>query len=96
LGIHNEPGFTTVSPIPPRRQLIEQLIGLLTSTNDTDRSFVPFTGNGDDEVVLMVNNLGGLSELELSGIVREATAILASRLVIVQRVLVGAFMVSII
>ncbi|KAG2127281.1 dihydroxyacetone kinase [Suillus bovinus] len=35
------------------------------------RSFVPFKNDGTDRVVLLVNNLGGLSELELGGVVAE-------------------------
>ena len=69
------------------------MVGLLTSTSDGERSFVPFTGQGSDEVVLMVNNLGGLSELELGGIAREAVACLTSRGIKVQRLLAGTFMV---
>lgn len=40
----------------------------LTSTTDTERSFLPFEHDGKDEVVLMVNNLGGVSELEMGGV----------------------------
>ena len=62
MGIHNEPGARRLSPIPPLHELIPQLIENLTSTSDPDRSFVPFKGRGD-RVVLLVNNLGGTSEL---------------------------------
>jgi len=94
LGIHNEPGFKTVSPVPNRKALIDQLLEMLTSTSDPERSFVDFKNDGQDEVVLMINNLGGLSELELGGIARDATAALTSRKINVQRLLVGAFMTS--
>lgn len=92
MGIHNESGFTRLSPIPPLHSLIAQLFELLTSTSDPDRSFVPFKNDGSDEVVLLVNNLGGLSELELSGVAGEAVQQLEGKAK-VHKVLVGSFMV---
>jgi len=65
---------------------------MMTSTSDPDRSFVPFTGK--DNVVLLVNNLGGLSELELGAIVAESRNALESRGFMTSRVLVGSFMSS--
>lgn len=96
MGIHNEPGHARVSPIPPLAQLITSLLDLLTSTRDPERSFLPFgaPGSGNDEVVLLVNNLGGLSELEMGSIAREAVYQLRGRDIAVQRLLVGAFMAS--
>lgn len=94
LGIHNEPGFKTVSPVPSRKELIDQLLEMLVSTTDPERSFCNFHHDGNDEVVLMVNNLGGLSELELGGVAREALAALSARRVKTQRILVGSFMVD--
>jgi dihydroxyacetone kinase len=44
--------------------------------------------------VLLVNNLGGVSELELGGIVREATMAILARGVAVSRVISGTFMVT--
>ena len=96
MGIHNEPGHAHVSPIPPLDQLVTSLLDLITSTMDPERSFLPFgaPGSGNDEVVLLVNNLGGLSELEMGGIAREAVNQLSGRAIKVQRMLVGSFMVS--
>lgn len=91
MGIHNESGNRRLSPVPPLNELIPQLLDLLTSTNDTERSFLPFRGK--DEVVLLINNLGGISELELGGIVAETHRALAARGVVVHRVLAGSFMV---
>lgn len=92
MGIHNEPGNRRLRPVPPLNELIPQLVENLTSTTDPDRSFVPFTGKGD-KVVLMVNNLGGTSELEMAAIVSETTKDLARRNIGVERVLSGTFMV---
>jgi triose/dihydroxyacetone kinase / FAD-AMP lyase (cyclizing) len=67
---------------------------MLVSTSDPERSFGNFVGDGEDKVVLMVNNLGGLSELELGGISREALSSLNRRKIKTLRVLVGSFMVN--
>ncbi|KAI0343088.1 dihydroxyacetone kinase [Trametopsis cervina] len=93
MGIHNEPGARRVSPVPPLNELIPSLVDNLTSTTDPDRSFVPFTGQ-DDRVVLLVNNLGGTSELELGAIAREAKKVLDSKGTKVERVITGTFMTS--
>ena len=79
--------------MPSRKELIDQLLDMLLSTSDPERSFGNFKGAGEDEVVLMVNNLGGISELELGGISRETLSSLSSRKIKVQRILVGSFMV---
>ena len=38
------------------------MLKTITDTSDSDRSFVPFKGDGSDEVVLLVNCLGAISE----------------------------------
>ena len=93
MGIHNEPGHSRVSPIPPLRTLVSQLIEFIIKTDDPERSFLPFKNDGSDKVVLMVNNLGGVSELELGGIVNAAAEVLVEKRVTVERVLAGTFMV---
>lgn len=94
MGIHNEPGFTKVSPIPPASKLIENMVETLTSTSDPDRSYVNFKNDGTDRVVLMVNNLGGLSELEIAGATGHATSIVQKKGYKVERVLSGTFITS--
>ena len=92
MGIHNETGHRRLSPIPPLRELVPQLLEMLTSTSDPERSFLPFKGN--DEVVLLVNNLGGVSELEIGGIVQEVHKALRAKGIAVRRILSGTFMVG--
>ncbi|EMD38913.1 hypothetical protein CERSUDRAFT_81702 [Gelatoporia subvermispora B] len=92
MGIHNEPGNRRLSPVPPLHELVPQLVDALTSTTDPERSFLPFKGN--DRIVLLVNNLGGTSELELGGIVGEARKVFEARGVVIERVLAGTFMTS--
>lgn len=64
MGIHNEPGVKRLSSIPTSSELAKHLLKLLLDQNDPDRTFVPF--NPGDKSVLLVNNLGGISNLELS------------------------------
>jgi|SRR5882762_14000 dihydroxyacetone kinase len=92
MGIHNESGHERLSPAPPLKELIPKLLRMLTSTDDSERSFVPFKGK-DDCVVLLVNNLGGLSELEMGGIVGQVRKDLDAMGISVYRVLSGSFMV---
>jgi dihydroxyacetone kinase len=93
LGIHNEPGNKRI-PLGRLDDLIPQLIDLVANTSDTERGFLPFQNDGQDEVVLLVNNLGGMSELELSGVVSATQKVLQQRKIKVARVLSGSFMTS--
>lgn len=92
MGIHNESGTKRVSPMPTLHELVNQLLDLLLTTTDRERSFLNVKGSAD-EVVLLVNNLGGVSELEVSAITRAAVKNLGARKVKVQRILAGTFMV---
>ncbi|ORY76095.1 Dak1 domain-domain-containing protein [Protomyces lactucae-debilis] len=62
MGIHNEPGFQKIKT-PPANELVELLLKQLLDQHDQDRAFVPFKAN--DEVVLLINNLGAISNVEL-------------------------------
>jgi len=68
------------------------LLDFLTSVSDPDRSFLPFKGK--DSVVLLLNNLGSVSELELGGVVAEVRKELDARGFTVSRILAGTFMTS--
>lgn len=93
MGIHNEAGNKRVSPVPPMDQLVDQLLTMIISTEDEDRSYIPFRGGGQDRVVALVNNLGGLSELELGSISGEVVLRLRAKGLSVQRFISGTFMV---
>lgn len=41
-GIHNEPGIRKVSPLPSTEKVVDELLTAITSTEDEERSFVPF------------------------------------------------------
>lgn len=90
MGIHNESGYMRLSPVPELSKLVPQLLDLIMSTSDPSRSFIPF--KGQDNVILMVNNLGGVSELELGAIVAQARFDLEARGVFVSRILPGTYM----
>jgi triose/dihydroxyacetone kinase / FAD-AMP lyase (cyclizing) len=102
MGIHNESGAMRLSPAPPLRELLVQLLEMLVGA-DPDRSFLKFKaahglphGEEDtDDVVLMLNNLGGLSELELGLILTETRKVAQDRGMKIRRILCGTFMVSI-
>ncbi|KAJ5433001.1 Dihydroxyacetone kinase 1 [Penicillium daleae] len=67
MGIHNEPGSHRT-----KANLVETVSTMLTQLldpNDTDRAFLK--RNPDNEFVLLVNNLGGVSPIELAGITDE-------------------------
>ncbi|OCF31435.1 dihydroxyacetone kinase [Kwoniella heveanensis CBS 569] len=93
-GIHNEPGLLKLRPVPSASELVERMVALLTATDDPDRSFLSFKGDGKDSIVLMINNLGGISELELVALVTPILAAFARRGISVARLLTGTFMSS--
>lgn len=66
MGIHNEPGCRILSPQPTLPALIDLMLDQLLDTTDVDRAYVDFSDAED--VVVMVNNLGGTSPLEFGGI----------------------------
>lgn len=88
LGIHNEPGV--------RREKITTLEG--TVKNALDILFKPKTNMWHPEagqrVALMVNNMGGLSVLELEVIAEELVRQLGARDMLIERNLVGTFVTS--
>lgn len=68
LGIHNEPGVETLEPIPSVHDLIKnKMLKRLFKEEGDDTSFVDIKPK--DEILLLVNNLGGLSNFAISSIV---------------------------
>lgn len=92
MGIHNEAGIEKIK-LPKSKELIKKMLGYVTNMDDSDRAYLPFKHDGKDEVVLLVNNLGGGSELELSSIANDAVEELESQKVSVKRIMVGSVMV---
>ncbi|KAJ5356040.1 Dihydroxyacetone kinase [Penicillium concentricum] len=67
MGIHNEPGSHRVKF--DLVELVQSMLLQLLDHNDPDRCYV--TRKPEDEFVLLINNLGGVSPLELAGITDE-------------------------
>lgn len=57
---------------------MKQMLEFLLDPNDEDRAFVKFEKG--DEVVLLVNNFGGTSLLELQALAHEAVSQLSTSL----------------
>ncbi|KAL2783728.1 Dak1 domain-containing protein [Aspergillus keveii] len=93
MGVHNEPGLRTISPIPPPNELVKTMLEYALDPNDPERNFVTF--NPGDDVCLLVNDLGGLSTLEIEGLTQVTLEELAAVYDIKpSRIFVGCFETS--
>ncbi|RAL16758.1 Dak1-domain-containing protein [Aspergillus homomorphus CBS 101889] len=68
MGIHNEPGCYMLEPQPHISVLVDQMLDKLVNQSDEDAAYVRFNDAAD--LVLMVNNLGGVSNIELSAMTK--------------------------
>jgi dihydroxyacetone kinase len=91
MGIHNEPGSErTTSELPG---LVKTMLKYMLDQSDKDRAFLQV--NKGDDTVLLVNNLGGVSPLEMGGITAEVVGQLEQSYGIKpSRLLSGTFMTS--
>ncbi|KAF3064686.1 Dihydroxyacetone kinase 1 [Daldinia childiae] len=90
MGIHNEAGSGRKKVDLP--ELVGTMLSQLLDQNDKDRAFLNVNSN---EIVLLVNNLGGVSVLELGGITAEVAKQLRSSWGIQPvRILSGTYMTS--
>jgi len=91
MGIHNEPGSErTTSDLPGT---VKTMLKYMLDPSDQDRAFLSVSET--DETVLLVNNLGGVSPLEMGGITAEVVDQLHSTYSIKPlRILSGTFMTS--
>ncbi|KAM0326111.1 hypothetical protein ACHAQA_006704 [Verticillium albo-atrum] len=90
MGIHNEPGSERASLELPL--LVTKMLLQLLDPEDKDRAFLGATPH---RVVLMINNLGGVSNLEMGGITTEVANQLAATYGIRPvRVYSGTYMTS--
>ncbi|OJD34238.1 dihydroxyacetone kinase [Diplodia corticola] len=91
MGIHNEAGSERKEVDFP--SLVKNMLSKLLDPTDTDRSFISISEK--DETVLLVNNLGGVSPLEMGGITAEVVEQLEANWKIKPvRILSGTFMTS--
>lgn len=70
MGIHNEPGCEQVETDLPG--LVRTMLGQMLDQSDKDRAYVRI--GKTDETVLLINNFGGVSNLELGAITAEVTS----------------------
>jgi triose/dihydroxyacetone kinase / FAD-AMP lyase (cyclizing) len=90
MGIHNEPGSGRETVELPG--LVGKMLAQLLDHGDKDRAFLNVNSN---EVVLLINNLGGVSVLELGGITAEVVTQLEGHYGIRPvRILSGTYMTS--
>lgn len=93
LGIHNEPGVETLEPIPSVYDLIkEKMLKRLFKKEGDDTSFVDIKSS--DEVLLLVNNLGGLSNFAISSIVFTALSLLKEEYKVKPKVILAGTYVT--
>ncbi|KAI2626740.1 Dak1 domain-containing protein [Hypoxylon sp. NC1633] len=91
MGIHNEEGFGRVKT--NLTGLVQTLLKQLLDTTDSDRGFIEIKGGSP--VILMVNNLGGLSNLEMGAVTTELSKqLLGTYSISPIRVLCGTYMSS--
>lgn len=91
MGIHNESGVFKMSNRLPG--VVDRMLRMMLNSSADDRGFVMFEAH--DEIVILLNNLGGLSPLELAGIADEVVSkIAATTNMRVIQVLAGAYMTS--
>ena len=62
--------------MPSPEDIIKEMLKYLLDPNDSDRAFVPFSST--DAIVMLVNNFGGLSNLEFDAMVNIALQVLES------------------
>jgi triose/dihydroxyacetone kinase / FAD-AMP lyase (cyclizing) len=73
IGIHNEPGSRRVQPQPTLDALVADMLSAILDPSDVERNYLASTpGSATHEIVLLVNNLGGLSTLEVLAATGEA------------------------
>ncbi|UZJ56310.1 hypothetical protein CBS101457_005630 [Exobasidium rhododendri] len=69
MGIHNEPGFKRLDKTPPASVIVKEMLNLLLNTEDKDRHYLDF--DKDDAPIVFLNNLGGVSQLEMNALLDE-------------------------
>ena len=67
MGIHNEPGCEQLQTDLPGG--VKKMLAQLLDQNDKDRAYVKI--DKSDQVLMIINNFGGLSNLELGSITSE-------------------------
>ena len=91
MGIHNEQGSERSKEDLPG--LVKKMLKRMLDQSDADRNFIQISSS--DKIVLLVNNLGGVSVLELGGITNQVVEQLEKDYGIKPlRTLAGTYMTS--
>ncbi|THU78963.1 DAK1/DegV-like protein [Dendrothele bispora CBS 962.96] len=89
LGLHNEPGAEKKRLDDPEK-LIGEMVEKIIRSRGEDDSFV----RKEDETVLFVNNLGGMSQLEMGAILTDVVDRLSRSEINPSRIYLSSFMTS--
>lgn len=89
LGIHGEAGVKRMKILPAKEAVSEMLNHMIDPKSSTRLDIIK-----GDHVALLVNNLGGTSQLEMNIVAREAIAYLESHGVDVDRAYCGSYVTS--
>ncbi|KAI5281875.1 hypothetical protein KEM52_003846, partial [Ascosphaera acerosa] len=93
MGIHNEPGSARARADGPT--LIRTMLRQLLDPHDADRAYLGEWSARRDRFVLLVNNMGGVSALELAALAAETRRQLAADWAVVPaRTYAGTFLTS--
>jgi dihydroxyacetone kinase len=87
LGIHGEPGVETLTTVEPSKALVKRMLDKIVTYNDEPLQ-------AGDNVILMVNDLGNSTNMEVGVITTDAVAYLTAKDIKIRRVYAGAFMTA--
>ncbi|PZC91745.1 DAK1, Dihydroxyacetone kinase [Pyrenophora tritici-repentis] len=62
MGIHNEPGLRTISPMPSPEDVIKEMLRYLLDPSDSDRAFVTFNPNDNVGFSITLGNMSGMAK----------------------------------
>lgn len=92
MGIHGERGLIQL-PLESTSQVIKRLLDVILSTDkERDYFWVEGISLSTEQVVVLVNNLGGSTPMELYLAINDIHTQLQSRNMNIQRLYVGEFM----
>ncbi|KXN91895.1 Dihydroxyacetone kinase 1 [Leucoagaricus sp. SymC.cos] len=92
LGLHNEAGVGRVKMADGIKGVIEEMVKMLLER--TVEGKVTTVTRAGDETILFVNNLGGVSQLEMGALLSDLVNVLVARDVHPRRIFVSSFMTS--
>ena len=91
MGIHNEPG--SEKSTADLKGIVQTMLKYMLDQNDKERAFLSIESS--DKTALIINNLGGVSVLEMGGITSEVVSQLSQDYSIKPvRIISGTFMTS--